>query len=182
MANDHGIYEIDWTNQLRPTIVAKYSLMEGSNVTALWVNEEYIACQVIANVINSSNQTEEYHSTIIFDRGTRTYTNAYAVIHHSSYRAGIDLNIQHNALLSIDEDSIDTYFIDEPIMFLYPDDRNYTGKQYNFTVKATSTNEKTNASLVCTFDWRFTVVDEDSRTLWPSGIPIPDTYYANFPG
>lgn len=46
--------------------------------------------------------------------------NAYAVIHHSTYRAAVDLDIAHNALLSIDEDSIDTYYLDEPIMFLWP--------------------------------------------------------------
>lgn len=30
--------------------------MEGSRVWALWVNEEYIACQVRANVTNSTGQ------------------------------------------------------------------------------------------------------------------------------
>ncbi len=156
--------------------------MEGSSVSSLWVNEEYIACQVVAMVTNGTNQPEEYHSTIIFDRGTRTYTNAYAVIHHSSSKAVIDLNIQYNALVSIDEDSIDTYFIDEPWMYVYPDDKKYMGKEYSFTVKATSINEKNNASLICTFDWHFTVVDVDAKSLWPTGIPVPYIYYANFPG
>jgi hypothetical protein len=96
--------------------------MESSNVWAVWVNEEYIACQVRANVTNGTNQTEEYHSTIIFDRGTRTYTNAYAVIHHSSAHAVVDMNLAHNGILSIDEDSVDTYFIDEPVLSLYPSD------------------------------------------------------------
>jgi len=32
----------------------------------------------------------------------------------------IDMDMQHSVLLSIDEDSIDTYFIDEPIITLYP--------------------------------------------------------------
>ena len=39
LANDHGIYEVDWTDQIRPVIIAKYSLMENSRVTSLWVNE-----------------------------------------------------------------------------------------------------------------------------------------------
>ena len=38
LANDHGIYEVDWSNQIRPIIMAKYSLMEGSRVSSLWVN------------------------------------------------------------------------------------------------------------------------------------------------
>lgn len=28
----------------------------------------------------------------------------------------------------------------------------------------------------------FTVVDVDSKALWPTGMVIPDSYYANFPG
>ena len=27
LANQHGIYEVDWSNQLRPVIIAKYSIM-----------------------------------------------------------------------------------------------------------------------------------------------------------
>lgn len=36
--------------------------------------------------------------------------------------------------------------------------------------------------MVCMFDWKFTVVDEDSKTLWQTGLKLPDTYYANYPG
>ncbi len=53
----------------------------------------------------------------------------------------LDLNIQHSALLSIDEDSIDTYFIDEPYLFLWPQDEKDLGNEFNFTVKAESKNE-----------------------------------------
>ena len=38
LANEHGIYEVDWTNQIRPVVIAKYSLFEASRVTSLWVN------------------------------------------------------------------------------------------------------------------------------------------------
>jgi hypothetical protein len=67
--------------------------MEGSWLTSLWVNEGYIAAHTIANATTADNKTELYHSTFIFDRGTRTYMNAYAVIKHSSYRAAVDMNI-----------------------------------------------------------------------------------------
>jgi hypothetical protein len=76
--------------------------MEGSQVNDLWVTEEYIAAQIVANVTTSDNKTYEDHSSFIFDRGTRTYTNAYAVIPHSSSRAIIDMNIATNQILSID--------------------------------------------------------------------------------
>lgn len=28
----------------------------------------------------------------------------------------------------------------------------------------------------------FVVVDVNSMAIWPTGIQVPDTYYANFPG
>ncbi len=28
----------------------------------------------------------------------------------------------------------------------------------------------------------FIVVDVNSKVLWPTGLHLPDTYYANFPG
>ena len=74
----------------------------------------------MANVTAGDNTTYEDHSSFIFDRGTRTYTNAYATIQHTSRRAIVDLNIKNNLLLSMDENGIDTYQIDEPMIFIYP--------------------------------------------------------------
>jgi hypothetical protein len=79
------------------------------------------------------------------------------------------MDLQHSVLLSIDEDSIDTYFLDEPLMFVSPSDHDLIGKQYKFTVTATSINDNNNDSLICSFDWRFTVVDIDSKYIWSTG-------------
>lgn len=49
-------------------------------------------------------------------------------------------------------------------------------------MKAQSTNEYTNASLICTFTFKYLVVANDSLALWPTGLKLPDTYYANYPG
>lgn len=119
---------------------------------------------------NGTNQTEEYHSTMIFDRGTRTYTNAYAVIHHSSYRAAVDFNMDHNFLLSIDEDSIDTYAIDEPVITIYPTNKDDLNKEFKFTIQAMSRNENNGHNLICSFDLVFVVVDINSMAIWPTGI------------
>lgn len=39
LATDHAIYEVDFSNQLRPQIITKYTLMSNSSVTSVWVNE-----------------------------------------------------------------------------------------------------------------------------------------------
>ncbi len=49
-------------------------------------------------------------------------------------------------------------------------------------IEGMSKNENTGRSQVCTFDMVFIVVDVNSKALWPTGLQVPDTYYANFPG
>lgn len=57
LANDHAIFEVDWTNQIKPITLTKYSIMEGAWMHSLWVNEEYVVAQTIANVTNEKNIT-----------------------------------------------------------------------------------------------------------------------------
>ena len=77
LATDHAVYEVDFSNQLRPQIITKYSLMNNASVYQVWVNEEYVIVQVSANMTNATNGTTWYNSSIVFSRGTRTYLNAY---------------------------------------------------------------------------------------------------------
>lgn len=39
LATNHAIYEVDFSNQLRPQIIAKYSIMSNSLIQSIWVNE-----------------------------------------------------------------------------------------------------------------------------------------------
>jgi hypothetical protein len=39
LANQHAIYEIDFTNQFYPQILTKYSIMSNATVISLWLNE-----------------------------------------------------------------------------------------------------------------------------------------------
>lgn len=35
---------------------------------------------------------------------------------------------------------------------------------------------------MCHFDMKFTVVDKNDMKMYPTGLKIPETYYANYPG
>lgn len=39
LATNHAIYEVDFSNQLRPQIITKYSIMSNSIIQSVWVNE-----------------------------------------------------------------------------------------------------------------------------------------------
>jgi hypothetical protein len=45
LANSHAVYEVDWTNQIQPVILTKYSIMSNSFVNSLAVNHNYVVVQ-----------------------------------------------------------------------------------------------------------------------------------------
>lgn len=55
LANNHAIYEIDWSNIRDPVMVNKYSLMEHSNVKQLIINDLFVVVQSSANTTNSTS-------------------------------------------------------------------------------------------------------------------------------
>ena len=73
LANKHSIYEIDWHAINRPVLINKYSIMENSTVKQIFLNDRYLIVQASA-----------MDNTWIFTKGSRTYLNAYHVIHHNS--------------------------------------------------------------------------------------------------
>jgi hypothetical protein len=38
LAHNHSIIEVDWSNQIKPQIVAKYSVPDNSWIVDMWVN------------------------------------------------------------------------------------------------------------------------------------------------
>lgn len=38
MAHDHAIFEVDWSNQIQPQIITKYSIPDNAWIHDLWVN------------------------------------------------------------------------------------------------------------------------------------------------
>lgn len=46
LANDHSIMELDWTNQIKPVMITKYSIPEGAWMHDLWVNDQFIVAQI----------------------------------------------------------------------------------------------------------------------------------------
>jgi hypothetical protein len=183
LAHDHAIYEIDWTNQIKPEIITKYSVPEGAWMHDLWVNEGYVVAQITSNLTNSKNETVAYQSTYVFTRGSRTYLNAYLAIPHSNFHAFVDLNRDNSQMLVIDSDALILYQISAPRLSIIPQDPALLNKQFSFIVKAESTNEYgLELPLVCTFTYKYIVVANDSLALWPTGMRLPETYYANYPG
>ena len=92
LANDHAIYEIDFSNHLQPKTIAKYAIMHLSRVHSLWVNEEYVVAQISANVTTGvEGVTEWYNSTIVFNRDSRTYLHAYDILEHTAENVIIDM-------------------------------------------------------------------------------------------
>lgn len=104
LANNHAVYEVDWTNQIKPRLITKYSLMSGSRVDSVAVNNFYIVVQAEANVTHSgSSFYTRYNTTWVFTRNSRTYSHAYVAIMHDSANTLIAFNMEHSIILSMDE-------------------------------------------------------------------------------
>ena len=182
-ANNHAIYEVDFTERLQPRTIAKYNLMQDSYTTQLWVNEEYVIAQVVANVSAVGPISEyEYNSTIIFNRGTRTYLNAYDLFQHSTPNVIIDFERDRNLLMVMDTEKTILYQLNIPIMSVYPTRNETMNQTYQFYVTGHSVNEASGRSMICTFTFNFTVINRDSMEIWKTGMTLPESYYANYPG
>lgn len=127
LAHNHSIIEVDWSNQIQPQIVTKYSIPDNSQIADLWVNEQYVVVQLTANLTNEKQQELTYQSTYVFTRGSRTYTNAYAAIPHIS-NAFVDLNRDTNQILTIDALGLYIYHLSSPIVTINPTSQDLLNK------------------------------------------------------
>lgn len=121
LANHHAVYEIDWSSHSNPKLLTKYSLMSGSRVDSVQVNNFYVVVQAEANVShgNSSFYTI-YNTTWVFTRNSRTYSHAYVAIMHDSFNTFVAFNMEHSIILSMDEEGLDLYRLNFPLLGLYP--------------------------------------------------------------
>lgn len=140
LAHDHSLFEIDWSNTIQPQIITKYSIPDGSTIFSLWVNEQYVAVQLSANLTDDQNVTLPSASTYIFTRGSRTYMNSYVSIPHPNHHAFVDLNRDTNQIMSMDTDKIMVHLLQIPTVKVFPIDSSLLNKEFNFVVKASSKN------------------------------------------
>jgi hypothetical protein len=173
---------VDWSNQIKPVIITKYTIPDGSWIHDLWVNEQYVVVQLTANLTNDKQQDIAYQSTYVFTRGSRTYLNAYVAIPHANFHAFVDFNREASQMMSIDTERITIYALATPVVSVMPTNPALAGKPFSFVVRAESRNEYTGENLPCTYSYKFMIVPIDSRAMWPTGYKLPNTYYANYPG
>ena len=74
------------------------------------------------------------------------------------------------------------YQLNTPMLTVYPTQQSLVGKEFSFYIAGNSINTYTNHSLACSFNLKFRVVDIESMGIYPTGLKLPETYYANFPG
>jgi len=74
------------------------------------------------------------------------------------------------------------YRLNKPILSIRPSNPATLNKEFSFTVMGLSVNTYTGRSLVCSFSFKFYVVNLNSTSIWPTGRTLPEVYYANYPG
>jgi hypothetical protein len=120
LAHNHSIIEVDWSNQIQPQILTKYSIPDNSDIHDLWVNEHYVVVQLNANLTDAQGKESEYHSTYVLTRGSRTYTHAYVAIPHLAHNSFVDLNRDSDQILTIDALGLYIYHLATPLVTVNP--------------------------------------------------------------
>lgn len=140
LAHDHAIFEVDWSNQIKPEIVTKYSIPDDAWIHDLWVNDQYVVVQLSANLTNEQGQVLASQSTYVFNRGTRTYLNAYAAIPHVNFHAFVDFNRDNSQILTIDTERMVVSQLSVPTVSIMPQTADLLNKEFLVEIKAESTN------------------------------------------
>lgn len=110
LSSDSVIYEVDWSEIDSPKLINKYSLMPGSQVTQIFLNERFVFVQAASP--SQKNPKQSFNYTWVLTRGSRTYTRAFHVFKHSSIQNRIDLNFDSSYLIVIDDERITNYAFD----------------------------------------------------------------------
>lgn len=149
LANKHTVYEIDWHQISKPTLINKYSLMENSTIKQILLNDNYLFVQSSAMAKNDTNPSFEIDYTWIFTKGSRTYLNAYHIIDHNSSIVEIEFDRQKNRLFIADQQGLTLREINEARLVLHFLNQSLVGKEEQIVVQARSYDAHSNESFVC---------------------------------
>ena len=70
-----------------------------------------------------------------------------------------------------------------PRITVSPSNPEMLNREFSFIVEAYSKSEyDPGIKQLCTFEFKFMVVPNDSLLVWPTGRHLPDTFYSNYPG
>ena len=158
LSNEDVIYEVDWSDIENPYMISKYSLMPNSTVTQIFLNNRFVFAQ--ANSKSASGDIN-YHYTWVLTRGSRTYTNAFHVMNHSTEFTRIDLNADESFLIIMDNERLTNYALDEPYLSLkLPKDEDLLDRIMQFKILGTSSEPslKDNNTHVCNITINFTLL------------------------
>jgi hypothetical protein len=180
LANSHAVYEIDWTNPSKPQEAGKYSLLHGSYVRSLWLNEDFVIVQASANVTYGAGFMINNY-TWVLDRGDRTYGTAFKVVDHKHWNAFTHFNRRDNQLMIADEKGIVTYQLTVPYLSVISHNPGNQNKTFNAVVEALS-KDPYGDDFVCSVRLNLTFVAPESKSLFLTPDRTSSTYHAVYPG
>jgi hypothetical protein len=113
LANSHSVYEIDWSSIDFPQIINKYSLMPGSSIGQIFLNDRFL-------IVQAASEGDEllFNYTWIFNRGDRTYNRAFKVLSHDTPNTRIDFNMDESYLIVMDDETLTNYALDSANLLL----------------------------------------------------------------
>lgn len=80
------------------------------------------------------------------------------------------------------ETNVTNYKLNTPSLVLSQTKSGSIGTNATLTVTAMSTDPHSDKPVNCSFSSSVAFVNSTSKQIYPTDIPLPETYYANYPG
>jgi hypothetical protein len=80
------------------------------------------------------------------------------------------------------ETNVTNYKLNDPSLILYQQNSGAIGTNATLTIVATSSDPHSDKVITCNSTTSVSFVNSTSKSIYPTDIPVPSTYYANYPG
>lgn len=120
--------------------------------------------------------------TYIFTKGSRTFMNAYKVVEHGSWNVHFDYDRVERRLMFAAEENVTNYKLNDASVLIFQNNSAALGTNKTFTITAISTDPHSDKVATCNSSSEVAFVASNDKSIYPTDLPLPSVYYANYPG
>ena len=108
--------------------------------------------------------------------------NAYKVIEHQSTNVQFDYDRIERRLMFAAETNVTNYKLNDANIWIYTNNASSLGTNQTLGILATSTDPHAVNVSFCNSTTQVYFVNSNDKSIYPTDLPLPSTYYANYPG
>lgn len=108
--------------------------------------------------------------------------NAYKVIEHASWNVLFDYDRIERRLMFAAEENVTNYKLNEPTALIIQTNGSALGTNKTLNISAIARDPHSDKVEECVSASEVMFVKSDDKSIYPTDLPLPSVYYANYPG